>query len=157
MASLYVIVGLAVLLPLSGLVDLMLTSQRYDVTSGQQAATTSERIATIQHGFYQALASYATAQQASSTTSPMITATTTCPVFGSNSDLQPAQATAMQTLMTGCSYVSKSSSTVRLEAKAMVMASALATPLDLSPKSIVITQACVVTTPQDSCPSAYSP
>ena len=83
MAALYVIVGLAVLLPLSGLVDLMLTSQRYDVSAGQQAATTSERIATIQHLFYQALATYAVAQQGSETTPPTISATTTCPVRAS--------------------------------------------------------------------------
>ena len=66
MASLYVILGLAVLLPLSGLVDLMLASQRYDVSAGQQAATSSERIATVERLFYQALASYATSQQGTS-------------------------------------------------------------------------------------------
>ena len=174
MASLYVIVGLAVLLPLSGLVDLMLTSQRYDVSAGQQAATTSERIAAMEHLFYQALASYATAQQGSSTGSLANGATTTCPVFGANSELQPApptglqtaaqqssteQSPAQQTLATGCSYVSKSSATVRLEVKAMAssFAPATAKSLALDPKTIVITQACVVPTPQESCLSPYSP
>jgi hypothetical protein len=172
MASLYVIVGLAVLLPLSGLVDLMLTSQRYDVSAGQQAATTSERIAAIEHLFYQALASYVTAQQASSTKSLPSTTTSTCPVFGATSDLQPApltglqtsaqlsstqQSSALQTLDTGCSYVSKSSATVRLEVKLMASSFGPATSLALDPKTIVITQACVVTTPQESCLSPYSP
>ena len=113
MAALYVILGLAVLLPLSGLVDLMLSSQRYDVSAGQQAASSSERIAAVQRLFYQALASYATAQQdtaqqGSSGATPSIDATTACPVFAS-SELGPVSTTGQQTLMTGCSYVSSSS------------------------------------------------
>ena len=157
MASLYVILGLAVLLPLSGLVDLMLASQRYDVSAGQQAATTSERIATVQRLFYQALASYATAQQGTSSAAPTVDATTACPVFGGNSELQPVSSTGSQTLMTGCSYVSQSSTYVRLELKSVAASSAPSTSIALEPRNVVITQACVVTAPQDSCLSAYSP
>ena len=157
MASLYVILGLAVLLPLSGLVDLMLASQRYDVSAGQQAATTSERIATVQRLFYQALASYATAQQGTSSAAPTIDATTVCPVFGGNSELQPVSSTGSQTLMTGCSYVSKSSTYVRLEVKSVASSSAPLTSMALAPQNIVIAQGCVVTAPEDSCLSAYSP
>lgn len=167
MASLYVILGLAVLLPLSGLVDLMLASQRYDVSAGQQAATSSERIATVQRLFYQALASYATsqqgtaqqgiAQQGTSSAAPTIDATTVCPVFGGDSELQPVSSTGSQTLMTGCSYVSKSSPYGRLEVKSVAASSAPSPSIALAPKNIVITQACVVAAPQDGCLSAYSP
>ena len=167
MASLYVILGLAVLLPLSGLVDLMLASQRYDVGAGQQAATSSERIATVQRLFYQALASYATsqqgtsqqgiAQQGTSSAAPTIDATTVCPVFGGNSELQPVSSAGSQTLMTGCSYVSKSSPYGRLEVKSVAASSAPSPSIALAPKNIVITQACVVAAPQDGCLSAYSP
>ena len=158
MASLYVILGLAVLLPLSGLVDLMLASQRYDVSAGQQAATTSERIATVQRLFYQALASYATAQQGTSSAAPTVDDTTVCPVFGGNSELQPVSSIGPQTLsMTGCSYVSKSSTYVRLEVKSVASSSAPSPSIALAPKNIVITQACVVAAPQDGCLSAYSP
>ena len=167
MASLYVILGLAVLLPLSGLVDLMLASQRYDVSAGQQAATSSERIATVQRLFYQALASYATsqqgtaqqgiAQQGTSSAAPTIDATTVCPVFGGNSELQPVSSAGSQTLMTGCSYVSKSSPYGRLEVKSVASSSAPSPSIALAPKNIVITQACVVAAPQDGCLSAYSP
>ena len=167
MASLYVILGLAVLLPLSGLVDLMLASQRYDVSAGQQAATSSERIATVQRLFYQALASYATsqqgtaqqgiAQQGTSSAAPTIDATTVCPVFGGDSELQPVSPTGSQTLMTGCSYVSKSSPYGRLEVKSVAASSAPSPSIALAPKNIVITQACVVAAPQDGCLSAYSP
>ena len=167
MASLYVILGLAVLLPLSGLVDLMLASQRYDVSAGQQAATSSERIATVQQLFYQALASYATsqqgtaqqgiAQQGTSSAAPTIDATTVCPVFGGDSELQPVSSTGSQTLMTGCSYVSKSSPYGRLEVKSVAASSAPSPSIALAPKNIVITQACVVAAPQDGCLSAYSP
>jgi len=154
MAALYVILGLAVLLPLSGLVDLMLSSQRYDVSAGQQAATSSERIAAVQRSFYQALASYATAQQGSATATPSIDATTVCPMFAS-SELEPAAAN--QTLMTGCSYVSKSSSYVRLEVKSLVSSSAAPVSIDLAPKNIVISQACVVANSQDPCLDVYAP
>ena len=172
MASLYVILGLAVLLPLSGLVDLMLASQRYDVSAGQQAATSSERIATVERLFYQALASYATsqqgtsqqgtaqqgiAQQGTSSAAPTIDATTVCPVFGGDSELQPVSSTGSQTLMTGCSYVSKSSPYGRLEVKSVAASSAPSPSIALAPKNIVITQACVVAAPQDGCLSAYSP
>ena len=167
MASLYVILGLAVLLPLSGLVDLMLASQRYDVSAGQQAATSSERIATVQRLFYQALASYATsqqgtaqqgiAQQGTSSAAPTIDATTVCPVFGGNSELQPVSSAGSQTLMTGCSYVSKSSPYGRLEVKSVAASSAPSPSIALAPKNIVITQSCVVAAPQDGCLSAYSP
>ena len=167
MASLYVILGLAVLLPLSGLVDLMLASQRYDVSAGQQAATSSERIATVQRLFYQALASYATsqqgtaqqgiAQQGTSSAAPTIDATTVCPVFGGDSELQPVSSTGSQTLMTGCSYVSKSSPYGRLEVKSVAASSAPSPSIALAPKNIVITQACVVAAPQDGGLSAYSP
>ena len=167
MASLYVILGLAVLLPLSGLVDLMLASQRYDVSAGQQAATSSERIATVQRLFYQALASYAIsqqgtaqqgiAQQGTSSAAPTIDATTVCPVFGGNSELQPVSSAGSQTLMTGCSYVSKSSPYGRLEVKSVAASSAPSPSIALAPKNIVITQACVVAAPQDGCLSAYSP
>ena len=167
MASLYVILGLAVLLPLSGLVDLMLASQRYDVSAGQQAATSSERIATVQRLFYQALASYATsqqgtaqqgiAQQGTSSAAPTIDATTVCPVFGGNSELQPVSSAGSQTLMTGCSYVSKSSPYGRLEVKSVAASSAPSPSIALAPKNIVITQACVVAAPQEGCLSAYSP
>ena len=167
MASLYVILGLAVLLPLSGLVDLMLASQRYDVSAGQQAATSSERIATVQRLFYQALASYATSQQGTaqqgiaqlgtSRAAPTIDATTVCPVFGGNSELQPVSSAGSQTLMTGCSYVSKSSPYGRLEVKSVAASSAPSPSIALAPKNIVITQACVVAAPQDGCLSAYSP
>ena len=157
MAALYVILGLAVLLPLSGLVDLMLTSQRYDVSAGQQAATTSERIATVQRLFYQALASYATAQQGTPSATPMIDATTVCPVFGGTSELQPVSTAGSQTLMVGCSYVSQSNPLVRLDVKAMVSSSAPSISLALAPNTIVISQACVVTSSQDGCLSAYSP
>ena len=157
MASLYVILGLAVLLPLSGLVDLMLASQRFDVSAGQQAATSSERIATVQRLFYQALASYATSQQGTSSAAPTIDATTVCPVFDGNSELQPVSSAGSQTLMTGCSYVSKSSTYGRLEVKSVASSSAPSTSIALAPKNIVITQACVVAAPQDGCLSAYSP
>ena len=167
MASLYVILGLAVLLPLSGLVDLMLASQRYDVSAGQQAATSSERIATVQRLFYQALASYATsqqgtaqqgiAQQGTASAAPTIDATTVCPGFGGNSELQPVSSAGSQTLMTGCSYVSKSSPYGRLEVKSVAASSAPSPSIALAPKNIVITQACVVAAPQDGCLSAYSP
>ena len=166
MAALYVILGLAVLLPLSGLVDLMLTSQRYDVSAGLQAATSSERVATIEHLFYQDLVRYAITKQASSSTTPTSTtptsttptidSTTVCPVFAGNSELQLVSTAASSTLMVGCSYASKSSPLVRLEVKAAVSASSPSTPLSLAPKSIVITQACVVTASQDGCLSAYS-
>jgi len=154
MAALYVILGLAVLLPLSGLVDLMLSSQRYDVSAGQQAATSSERIAAVQRSFYQALATYATAQQGSATATPSIDATTVCPMFAS-SELEPVSAN--QTLMTGCSYVSKSSSYVRLEVKSLVSSSAAPISIDLAPKNIVISQACVVANSQDPCLDVYAP
>ena len=167
MAALYVILGLAVLLPLSSLVDLMLSSQRYDVSAGQQAATSSERIATVQRLFYQALASYATsqqgtaqqgiAQQGTSSAAPTIDATTVCPVFGGKSELQPVASAGSQTLMTGCSYVSKSSPYGRLEVKSVAASSAPSPSIALAPKNIVITQACVVAAPQDGCLSAYSP
>ena len=161
MAALYVILGLAVLLPLSGLVDLMLSSQRYDVSASQQAATSSERIAAVQRLFYQALASYATsqqgtAQQGSSGATPSIDAATVCPMFVS-SELGPVSAAANQTLMIGCSYVSKSSSYVRLEVKSLVSSSAAPVSIDLAPKNIVITKACVVANSQDSCLDAYAP
>ena len=166
MAALYVILGLAVLLPLSGLVDLMLSSQRYDVSAGQQAATSSERIATVQRLFYQALASYATsqqgraqqdtAQQGSSGATPSIDATTVCPVFAS-SELGPVSAAGQQTLMTGCSYVSSSSTYVRLEVKAVASSLVPSTSIELTPKNIVVTQACVVANSQDSCLDAYAP
>ena len=161
MAALYVILGLAVLLPLSGLVDLMLSSQRNDVSAGQQAATSSERIATVQRLFYQALASYATsqqgrAQQGSSGTTPSIDATTACPVFAS-SELGPVSAAGQQTLMTGCSYVSSSSAYVRLEVKAVASSLVPSTSIELTPKNIVVTQACVVANSQDSCLDAYAP
>lgn len=156
MAALYVILGLAVLLPLSGLVDLMLSSQRYDVSAGQQAATSSERIAAVQRSFYQALATYATAQQGSSTATPSIDATTVCPMFAS-SELEPVSAAANQTLMVGCSYVSKSSSYVRLEVKSLVSSSAAPISIDLAPKNIVISQACVVVNSQDGCLDVYVP
>jgi len=156
MAALYVILGLAVLLPLSGLVDLMLSSQRYDVSAGQQAATSSERIAAVQRSFYQALATYATAQQGSSTATPSIDATTVCPMFAS-SELEPVSAAANQTLMVGCSYVSKSSSYVRLEVKSLVSSSAAPISIDLAPKNIVISQACVVANSQDGCLDVYAP
>ena len=161
MAALYVILGLAVLLPLSGLVDLMLSSQRYDVSAGQQAATSSERIATVQRLFYQALASYATAQQdtaqqGSSGATPSIDATTACPVFAS-SELGPVSTTGQQTLMTGCSYVSSSSTYVRLEVKSVASSLVPSTSIELTPKNIVITQACVVANSQDSCLDAYAP
>ena len=156
MAALYVILGLAVLLPLSGLVDLMLSSQRYDVSAGQQAASSSERIAAVQRLFYQALASYATSQQGSSGATPSIDATTVCPMFVS-SELEPVSAAANQTLMIGCSYVSKSSSYVRLEVKSLVSSSAAPVSIDLAPKNIVITKACVVANSQDPCLNAYAP
>ena len=156
MAALYVILGLAVLLPLSGLVDLMLSSQRYDVSAGQQAATSSERIATVQRLFYQALASYATAQQGSSGATPSIDATTVCPVFAS-SELGPVSAAGQQTLMTGCSYVSSSSAYVRLEVKAVASSLVPSTSIELTPKNIVVTQACVVANSQDPCLDAYAP
>ena len=161
MAALYVILGLAVLLPLSGLVDLMLSSQRYDVSAGQQAATSSERIATVQRLFYQALASYATAQQGtaqqgSSGATPSIDATTACPVFAS-SELGPVSTTGQQTLMTGCSYVSSSSTYVRLEVKSVASSLVPSTSIELTPKNIVVTQACVVANSQDSCLDAYAP
>ena len=161
MAALYVILGLAVLLPLSGLVDLMLSSQRYDVSAGQQAATSSERIAAVQRLFYQALASYATAQQdtaqqGSSGATPSIDATTACPVFAS-SELGPVSTTGQQTLMTGCSYVSSSSTYVRLEVKSVASSLVPSTSIELTPKNIVITQACVVANSQDSCLDAYAP
>ena len=161
MAALYVILGLAVLLPLSGLVDLMLSSQRYDVSAGQQAATSSERIATVQRLFYQALASYATAQQGtaqqgSSGATPSIDATTACPVFAS-SELGPVSAAGQQTLMTGCSYVSSSSTYVRLEVKSVASSLVPSTSIELTPKNIVVTQACVVANSQDSCLDAYAP
>jgi len=156
MAALYVILGLAVLLPLSGLVDLMLSSQRYDVSAGQQAATSSERIAAVQRSFYQALATYATAQQGSSTATPSIDATTVCPMFAS-SELEPVSAAANQTLMVGCSYVSKSSSYVRLEVKSLVSSSAPSASIALAPKNIVISQACVVANSQDGCLDVYAP
>ena len=156
MAALYVILGLAVLLPLSGLVDLMLSSQRYDVSAGQQAATSSERIATVQRLFYQALASYATAQQGSSAVTPSIDATTVCPVFAS-SELEPVSAAGNQTLMIGCSYVSRSSTYVRLEVKSVASSSAPSASIDLAPKNIVMTRACVVATSQDGCLDAYAP
>ena len=161
MAALYVILGLAVLLPLSGLVDLMLSSQRYDVSAGQQAATSSERIATVQRLFYQALASYATAQQGtaqqgSSGATPSIDATTACPVFAS-SELGPVSTTGQQTLMTGCSYVSSSSAYVRLEVKSVASSLVPSTSIELTPKNIVVTQACVVANSQDSCLDAYAP
>ncbi len=166
MAALYVILGLAVLLPLSGLVDLMLSSQRYDVSAGQQAATSSERIARVQRLFYQALASYATAQQGtaqqgtaqqgSSGATPSIDATTACPVFAS-SELGPVSAAGQQTLMTGCSYVSSSSTYVRLEVKSVASSLVPSTSIELTPKNIVVTQACVVANSQDSCLDAYAP
>lgn len=156
MAALYVILGLAVLLPLSGLVDLMLSSQRYDVSAGQQAATSSERIAAVQRSFYQALATYATAQQGSSTATPSIDATTVCPMFAS-SELEPVSAAANQTLMAGCSYVSKSSSYVRLEVRSVASSSALSASIALAPKNIVISQACVVANSQDGCLDVYAP
>lgn len=156
MAALYVILGLAVLLPLSGLVDLMLSSQRYDVSAGQQAATSSERIAAVQRSFYQALATYATAQQGIATATPSIDATTVCPMFAS-SELEPVSAAANQTLMVGCSYVSKSSSYVRLEVKSLVSSSAAPISIDLAPKNIVISQACVVANSQDGCLDVYAP
>ena len=161
MAALYVILGLAVLLPLSGLVDLMLSSQRYDVSAGQQAASSSERIAAVQRLFYQALASYATAQQdtaqqGSSGATPSIDATTACPVFAS-SELGPVSTTGQQTLMTGCSYVSSSSTYVRLEVKSVASSLVPSTSIELTPKNIVITQACVVANSQDSCLDAYTP
>ena len=161
MAALYVILGLAVLLPLSGLVDLMLSSQRYDVSAGQQAASSSERIAAVQRLFYQALASYATAQQdtaqqGSSGATPSIDATTACPVFAS-SELGPVSAAGQQTLMTGCSYVSSSSTYVRLEVKSVASSLVPSTSIELTPKNIVITQACVVANSQDSCLDAYAP
>ena len=161
MAALYVILGLAVLLPLSGLVDLMLSSQRYDVSAGQQAASSSERIAAVQRLFYQALASYATAQQdtaqqGSSGATPSIDATTACPVFAS-SELGPVSTTGQQTLMTGCSYVSSSSTYVRLEVKSVASSLVPSTSIELTPKNIVITQACVVANSQDSCLDAYAP
>lgn len=156
MAALYVILGLAVLLPLSGLVDLMLSSQRYDVSAGQQAATSSERIAAVQRSFYQALATYATAQQGSSTATPSIDATTVCPMFAS-SELEPVSAAANQTLMAGCSYVSKSSSYVRLEVKSVASSSAPSASIALAPKNIVISQACVVANSQDGCLDVYAP
>ncbi len=166
MASLYVILGLAVLLPLSGLVDLMLASQRYDVSAGQQAATSSERIATVQRLFYQALASYATsqqgtaqqgiAQQGTSSAAPTIDATTVCPVFGGNSELQPVSSTGQQTLlMEKCFYVSKSSPYVRLEVESVASSSAPLTSITLAPNNIVITQACIVMTPEVGCPDTY--
>ena len=161
MAALYVILGLAVLLPLSGLVDLMLSSQRYDVSAGQQAATSSERIAAVQRLFYQAMASYATAQQdtaqqGSSGATPSIDATTACPVFAS-SELGPVSAAGQQTLMTGCSYVSSSSTYVRLEVKSVASSLVPSTSIELTPKNIVVTQACVVANSQDSCLDAYAP
>ena len=167
MAALYVILGLAVLLPLSGLVDLMLSSQRYDVSAGQQAATSSERIATVQRLFYQALASYATSQQGTaqqgiaqqgtcSGATPSIDATTACPVFAS-SELGPVSTTGQQTLMTGCSYVSSSSTYVRLEVKSVASSLVPSTSIELTPKNIVVTQACVVANSQDSCLDAYAP
>jgi len=156
MAALYVILGLAVLLPLSGLVDLMLSSQRYDVSAGQQAATSSERIAAVQRSFYQALATYATAQQGSSTATPSIDATTVCPMFAS-SELEPVSTAANQTLMAGCSYVSKSSSYVRLEVKSVASSSAPSASIALAPKNIVISQACVVANSQDGCLDVYAP
>ena len=156
MAALYVILGLAVLLPLSGLVDLMLSSQRYDVSAGQQAATSSERIATVQRLFYQALASYATSQQGSSGATPSIDATTVCPMFVS-SELEPVSAAGNQTLMIGCSYVSRSSTYVRLEVKSVASSLVPSTSIELTPKNIVVTQACVVTNSQDSCLDAYAP
>ena len=161
MAALYVILGLAVLLPLSGLVDLMLSSQRYDVSAGQQAASSSERIAAVQRLFYQALASYATAQQdtaqqGSPGATPSIDATTACPVFAS-SELGPVSTTGQQTLMTGCSYVSSSSTYVRLEVKSVASSLVPSTSIELTPKNIVITQACVVANSQDSCLDAYAP
>ena len=170
MASLYVILGLAVLLPLSGLVDLMLASQRFDVSAGQQAATSSERIATVQRLFYQALASYATsqqgtsqqgtsqqgiAQQGTSSAAPTIDATTVCPVFDGNSELQPVSSAGSQTLMTGCSYVSKSSTYGRLEVKSVASSSAPSPSIALAPKNIVITQACIVMSPEIGCPETY--
>ncbi len=161
MAALYVILGLAVLLPLSGLVDLMLSSQRYDVSAGQQAATSSERIAAVQRLFYQALASYATAQQdtaqqGSSGATPSIYATTACPVFAS-SELGPVSAAGQQTLMTGCSYVSSSSTYVRLEVQSVASSLVPSTSIELTPQNIVVTQACVVANSQDSCLDAYAP
>jgi hypothetical protein len=153
MAALYVILGLAVLLPLSGLVDLMLTSQRYDVSAGLQAATSSERIATVQRLFYQALASYATAQQGTSSSAPTIDDTTVCPVFGGSSELQLVSSTGPQTLsMTGCSYVSKSSTYVRLKVKSVASSLAPSTSIPLAPKNIVITQACIVMASEVGCP-----
>ena len=156
MAALYVILGLAVLLPLSGLVDLMLSSQRYDVSAGQQAATSSERIAAVQRSFYQALATYATAQQGSSTATPSIDATTVCPMIAS-SELEPVSTAANQTLMAGCSYVSKSSSYVRLEVKSVASSSAPSASIALAPKNIVISQACVVANSQEGCLDVYAP
>jgi hypothetical protein len=160
-----VILGLAVLLPLSGLVDLMLASQRFDVSAGQQAATSSERIATVQRLFYQALASYATsqqgtaqqgiAQQGTSSAAPTIDATTVCPVFDGNSELQPVSSAGSQTLMTGCSYVSKSSTYGRLEVKSVASSSAPSPSIALAPKNIVITQACIVMSPEIGCPETY--
>jgi hypothetical protein len=120
-------------------------------------ALTSERIATVQRLFYQALASYATAQQGTSSAAPTIDDTTVCPVFGGNSELQPVSSTGSQTLMTGCSYVSKSSTYVRLEVKSVASSSAPLTSMALAPQNIVIAQGCVVTAPEDSCLSAYSP
>ncbi len=157
MSALYVILGLAVLLPLSGLVDLMLSAQRYDVSAGLEAATKSERIAAVEHLFYQGIASYASALQASSGVAPTIDATTLCPTFGSSSLLQPLAAAGSQTLMGGCSYVSTSSPYVRLEDVKSTVLSSSSTSLSLAPATIVISQACVVATPQDSCLSAYSP
>ena len=117
--------------------------------------------------FYQALASYATsqqgtaqqgiAQQGTSSAAPTIDATTVCPVFGGNSELQPVSSAGSQTLMTGCSYVSKSSPYGRLEVKSVAASSAPSPSIALAPKNIVITQACVVAAPQDGCLSAYSP
>jgi hypothetical protein len=155
MASLYVILGLAVLLPLSGLVDLMLASQRFDVSAGQQAATSSERIATVQRLFYQALANYATSQKGTSSAAPTIDATTVCPVFDGNSELQPVSSAGSQTLMTGCSYVSKSSTYGRLEVKSVASSSAPSPSIALAPKNIVITQACIVMSPEIGCPETY--
>jgi hypothetical protein len=110
--------------------------------------------------FYQALASYATAQQGiaqqgTSSAAPTIDATTVCPVFDGNSELQPVSSAGSQTLMTGCSYVSKSSTYGRLEVKSVASSTAPSPSIALAPKNIVITQACIVMTPEIGCPETY--
>ena len=57
--------------------------------------------------------------------------------------------------MEKCFYVSKSSPYVRLEVESVASSSAPLTSITLAPNNIVITQACIVMTPEVGCPDTY--